>query len=421
MKTRLTVLPILIAALSVLIPAQEQGTETLTLEHCIDTAIRNNPLILSSVQQYQASLARIHQAKAFEQPSINWDSDLQDRLFDFRNPGEWYFGISQPLEFPGKQAVRGKIAGKESEEILQEIDLLKLDIVYQVKQAFYGLLLAQETLRYVRQDLELSQDYLDKARLKYEAGDVAQVEVLRAQVEVSKAQNELRRATNDVRLSRAYLNYLMARRKYEPLEISGELKTKPISLDLEHLRDRALAFRPEIKKINFSLERERLQKTAAQLSYLPDFELGVNRHKVAGEGDWWDVTLSFNVPLFFWQPAKGEIAEAQANILGLQKEEEHLKNTVSLEVEDAYLNAVAATNQIKLFEDEILTQAEEVYNMFLFSYQEGEIGGFELIEARRTLIESRTSYADALFNYRAAIAALEKSIGQILEGDSNHE
>ena len=55
--------------------------------------------------------------------------------------------------------------------------LLKLDIVYQVKQAFYGLLLAQETLRYVRQDLELSQDYLDKARLKYEAGDVAQVEV----------------------------------------------------------------------------------------------------------------------------------------------------------------------------------------------------------------------------------------------------
>lgn len=421
MKTRLTVLPILIAALSVLIPAQEQGTETLTLEHCIDTAIRNNPLILSSVQQYQASLARIHQAKAFEQPSINWDSDLQDRLFDFRNPGEWYFGISQPLEFPGKQAVRGKIAGKESEEILQEIDLLKLDIVYQVKQAFYGLLLAQETLRYVRQDLELSQDYLDKARLKYEAGDVAQVEVLRAQVEVSKAQNELRRATNDVRLSRAYLNYLMARRKYEPLEISGELKTKPISLDLEHLRDRALAFRPEIKKINFSLERERLQKTAAQLSYLPDFELGVNRHKVAGEGDWWDVTLSFNVPLFFWQPAKGEIAEAQANILGLQREEEHLKNTVSLEVEDAYLNAVAATNQIKLFEDDILTQAEEVYNMFLFSYQEGEIGGFELIEARRTLIESRTSYADALFNYRAAIAALEKSIGQILEGDSNHE
>jgi cobalt-zinc-cadmium efflux system outer membrane protein len=421
MIKRLTVFISLITALSGLSLAQEQGSESLTLDDCINTAIRHNPLILSSIQQYQASLARIHQAKAFEQPSINWDSDLQDRLFDFRNPGEWYFGISQPFEFPGKQSVRGKIAGKESEEILQEIDLLKLDIVYQVKQAFYGLLLAQETLRYVQQDLELSQDYLDKARLKHEAGDVAQVEVLRAQVEVSKAQNKLRQATSDVRLSRAYLNYLMARRKYESLEIAGELKSKPLALDLELLKKRALSFRPEIKKINFSLEREQLQRKSAQLSYLPDFELGVNRHKVTGEGDWWDVTLSFNVPLFFWQPAKGEIAEAQANILGLKKEVEHLENTIALEVEDAYLNAVSAANQIKLFEDEILAQAEEVYNMFLFSYQEGEIGGFELIEARRTLIESRTSYADALFNYRAAIAALEKSIGQILEGDSNHE
>jgi outer membrane protein TolC len=86
-------------------------------------------------------------------------------------------------------------------------------------------------------------------------------------------------------------------------------------------------------------------------------------------------------------------------------------------VEEAYMNAETANNQIRLFEEEILAQAEEVYNMFLFSYQEGEIGGIELIEARRSLLEARTSYADALYNYRVALSALEKSIGQKLEGD----
>jgi len=161
-----------------------------------------------------------------------------------------------------------------------------------------------------------------------------------------------------------------------------------------------------------------MQKKQAHMSYLPDFELGVNRHKVVGEGSWWDVTLSFPIPLFFWQPAKGEIAEAQANIRALSREAEHLLNTISLEVEEAFMNATGARNQIKLFEEEILAQAEEVYNMFLFSYQEGEISAIELIEARRTLIEARTSYADALFNYRAALAALEKSVGQTLEGDN---
>jgi outer membrane protein TolC len=408
------------ASLMLPLQAQESDTQVLSLSDCITAAIQHNPLILGSLQQHQASLARISQARAFDQPSINWDSDMQDKIFDFKNAGEWYFGISQPFEFPGKKRLKGKIAGKESEEILQDIDLLKLDITFQVKQAFYGLLLAQEKLKYVQQDLDLSQDFLNKAQVKFEAGDVARVEVLRAQVEVSKAQNELRRAASDERLARAYLNYLMARRKYEPLQIKGELRPKTVELDLVELQSRALSFRPEMKKINFALEREGLQRKSAQMSYFPDFELGVNRHNIAGEGQWWDFTLSFTIPLYFWQPSKGAIAEARANITAIYKEAEHIENTISLEVDEAFLNAVATTNEIRLFEEEILAQAEEVYNMFLFSYQEGEIGGIELIAARRTLIESRTTYADALFNHRAALAALEKSIGQPLEGD-DHE
>ncbi len=411
---------ILTVCLVLSLHAQESTAQALTLEDCIHTAMMHNPLILSSLQQYQASQARISQAKAFSQPTLNWDSDLQEKLFDFNNAGEWYLGISQALEFPGKQYVRGKIAGMESEELSQDIDLLKLDIVFQVKQAFYSLLHAQEKMSYVQQDLSLSQEFLKNAQYKFEAGEVARVEALRAQVEVSKAENRMRSAHNDERLAQAYLNYLMARRKYQPIEITGQLKTKPIPLDIDELKSLALSFRPEIKRLGFSLDRENLQKKYAQMSYLPDFDLGVNRHKVTGEGKWWDVTLSLTVPLFFWQPIKGEIAEAQANIRALQKESDHLVNTITLEVEDAYLNAVATADQIGLFEDDILTQAEEVYNMFLFSYQEGEIGGIELIEARRTLIESRTAYADALLNYRAAIAALEKSIGQTLEGE-NHE
>jgi len=412
---KFTIVLLICFCLTLQLDAQETQKEIFTLEECAAVALQNNPLILSSLQQYQASLARISQAKAFSQPSLNWDSDLQDKLFDFSNAGEWYFGISQPFEFPTKQILRGKIAGKESEELLQEIDLLKLDIVFLVKHAFYNLLLSQENQKYSQQNLELSQDFLEKAQYKFEAGDVAKVEVLRAQVEVAKAQNALRRIHNEVQLAKANLNYLMARRKYEPLKVQGELKAKPASLDYETLKQRAIAFRPEMKKIRFSLDRQNLLKSFANQSYFPDFEVGVNRHKVVGEGKWWDFTLSFTIPLFFWQPAKGEIAEANAHILALNKEFEHLENAIILEVEDAYLNAVTATNQITMFEEEILSQAEEVYNMFSFSYQEGEISSIELIDARRTLLESQTSYAAALFNYRSAIAALEKSIGQSME------
>jgi len=397
--------------------AQTSEESALTLDQCLSIAIQQNPLVLSSMQQYKAALARINQAKAFAQPSINWDSDLQPKLFNFGKSGEWYFGISQEIEFPGKRSIRGKIASKEASEFLQDIELLKLDLVFQVKQAFYNLLLSQEKLKYAQQNLELSQDYLQKADQKYEAGDVAKVEALRARVESSKAANEVRSASNDVRLAKAMLNFLLARKKYSPLEIQGNLKRAAIGLNEEELIARALSFRPEVKRINMGLERESLTKKQGYMSYLPDFELGVNKHRIIGEADFWDFTLSFPIPLFFWQPKKGEIAEAEANIRALEKDAEYLKNAITLEVEEAYMNAVTVNNQIRLYEEEILTQAEEVYNMFLFSYQEGEIGGIELIDARRTLIEALTSYADALFAYDVALAALEKSIGQKLEGD----
>jgi outer membrane protein TolC len=414
---KITIILFIALCLPVHLKAQTYENNTLTLDQCLSIAIQQNPLVLSSIQQHNASLARVNQAKAFAQPSINWDSDLQPKLFNFGKSGEWYFGISQAFEFPGKRQIRGKIASKEASEFLQDIELLKLDIVFQVKQAFYTLLLSQEKLKYAQQNLELAQDYLQKAELKYEAGDVAKVEALRARVESSKAANEVRSASNDVRLAKAMLNFLLARKKYSPLEIQGNLKRAPIGLIEDELIARALSFRPEVKRINMGLEREKLTKKQGYMSYLPDFELGVNKHRIIGEGEFWDFTLSFPIPLFFWQPKKGEIAEAEANIHALTNDAEYLKNAITLEVEEAYMNAVTANNQIRLFEEEILTQAEEVYNMFLFSYQEGEIGGIELIEARRTLIEARTSYADALFNYDVAIAALEKSIGQKLEGD----
>ena len=417
MRRKLQILLIIALFVSFLLWSQPAENTPITLEQCISIAVQQNPLVLSSLQQYQASLARVSQAKALPQPSINYDSDLQPKFLNFKDSGESYFGGSWNLEFPGKRYLRGKIASKESNEIMAEIELLKLDIVFQVKQAFYGLLLAQEKLKYVQQDLELAQDFLKKAELKYDAGDVAKVEVLRARVEASKAANEVRTATNEVKLSKAILNFLLARKKYTPLEIKGELKRPSIILNVDELMQRALAFRPEIKRINFSLERENLTKKQAYLSYLPDFELGVSKHRIEGEGKWWDVTLSFPIPLFFWQPKKGEIAEAQANIEALKRKTEHLKNAITLEVEEAYMNALTANNQIQLFEDEILAQAEEVYNMFLFSYQEGEIGGIELIEARRTLIEAKKSYADALYNYDTALAALEKSIGQSFKGE----
>jgi outer membrane protein TolC len=241
------------------------------------------------------------------------------------------------------------------------------------------------------------------------------MELIRAGVEAATAANQVRVAENEERLARARLNFLMGRIPSTPISIQGVLRIPVEAYDLEEITGWALQDRPEVRKLTSAMDRERLVKKQGFMSYLPDFDVGASKHRIPGEGETWDVTLSLALPVFFWQPARGEIAEAEANLRSLQQETTHLANAITLEVEGAFVSLNSAANQIQLFEEEILRQAEEAYQMYEFAYQQGEIGAIDLIESRRTLNDVRTAYTDVLYNYDVARAAIERAIGRPIE------
>jgi outer membrane protein TolC len=391
---------------------QNRPDEALSIEQCIAAALERHPLILASADRHQAAVARIRQAKAFPFPSLGFNSDLQPHFGDFVNSEEAYLGVSQALEFPQKRSARRKIVEQDSREAETDIDLVKLEVIFQVRRAFYELLLVQEKLAYARQDLELTEDYLQKAELKLAAGDVGRVEVLRARVEALSAANAIRVAVNDVNLARARLNYQLARGRSSPIEIVGELQIPFRDLNLADLQAQALRLRPELRRLQLSVEKESLVQARARLSNLPDLDLNVSRHRLEGLPTTWSFTISAPLPFLFQQRQKAEIDESQANARALRRDSEQTRNTILVEVEEAHTNAEKARDQILLYQKEILPRAQEVLEMFTFSYQEGELGGIELIEARRTLNASRRSYADAQFEYALALAALEKAVGR---------
>lgn len=407
----------LLLALALSVPgalrAQEQPVDALSLDQCVALALERHPLIHSSRHRHEAALARIRQATAYPYPSIDFNSDLQPVFLDFVNSKESYLGVSQTFELPRKRTERGRIAEQEAREIETDIDLVKLEVLSQVRSAFYQLLLEREQLEYAKRDLELAEDYLEKAELKFAAGDVGRVEVLRAKVESFKAANAVRVAANELDLARAWLNYHLARGKNDPLQVAGRLEVPFADLNLERLRQDALAMRPELKRLRSSVQKEVHIQQNARLSNWPDLDFNASVHRLENEPTTWSFTVAVPLPFLFKQRQNAEIAEAQANIGALQREADQVRNTIRVEVEEAYTNAQKARDEITLYQDQILPQAQEVYDMFLFSYQEGEIGGIELIEARRTLNESRRSYADALFEYNLALTALEKAVGRM--------
>ena len=387
-----------------------------TLQQCINIALLNNPQLKAQKHQIQASEARYQQARAWSQPELSFDSDLQPDLFKFDKSGESYLGISQLIEFPGKRLLRSKIAKRETEESHFDYEWLKQDIIYQVKGAFFGLLLAQELEKLAQENFTLASDFMSKAEEKYLSGDIAKMESLRAKVEAAKADHIKNSAIRQSQLSKARLNFLLARDKHQPINIKGTLHYVYKPMDLRLLIKLCNQYHPLIKKAKKNLQKEKTRKTQALWSYLPDFSLGVAKHKIVGEGDFWDVTLSFEVPLFFWQKQKGEVAEASANSKAAAAGLKFTELSVGLEIESSYNNAVSYKNQIQLFEREVLKEADEVYRMAMISYQEGKISSIALIDTRRTLIDLKKSYLETLLQYHLAMADLEKLIGRSIEG-----
>ncbi len=394
-------------------PSPLTGEEVLSLEQCIALALERHPLIAAAQERRQAALARVRQAKALPIPSLYFNSDLQPRLGDFVNSQEAYLGVDQTLELPQKRAVRRKIAEQETQEAETDTELVKLEVIFQVRRAFYELLLAEEKLAYARQDLELAEDYLRMAELRLAAGDVARVEVLRAKVEALSASNAARVAAGEVNLAKACLNLHLARGKEAPLRIVGQLMVPFAELRLAVLQAEALQRRPELRRLRITLEKENLVQARSRWSRFPDLDFSLSRHWLEGFPTTWSISITAPLPFLFHQRPKAEIAESEAVVRALQREAEQARNSILAEVEEAYVRAQSARDQILRFQQDLLPQAQEVLEMLRFSYQEGEISGLELIEARRTLNASRRAYADALFEYATALAAVEKAVGRM--------
>ena len=174
-------------------PASAQGAppQPLTLEDCLRMAIAEHPLLQASAHRLDAARARVAQARALPQPIVAFDSDLQPKPFNVWDSGESYLGLTQTIEFPGRRKTRGAIALRELDATAADAHSVRIELAFNVRRAFFGLLRAEERLRHLQQDRNLVADFLKTAETRLAAGDVARVEVVRARVEAAQAATEV--------------------------------------------------------------------------------------------------------------------------------------------------------------------------------------------------------------------------------------
>jgi outer membrane protein, heavy metal efflux system len=380
--------------------------EPLSLPDVLRIALSENPLLVAWDARVRAGEGELLSAKAFPNPEISGRYDRVTRFDPGENEGS--LELSQLIENPSKRKYRRQAAEMDVKAMGYERDALLLNLVFEVKRQFYGILLAKKDLAVARDNEKSAQTLLSSAKIKVEVGEAPEFETIRARVEAARASNEVQKASTRLSLAKVSLNTLMGRPGSDPLEVTGELESSPQEFNLDSLIQKALENHPLIRQQTYLVQKQTRLLDQAKASRIPDVT-------ITGFYDWeFDkeaVGIGLSLPLPIWYHQKGAINTASAEKVRAEAELKNLQNETSRAVTEAYQNYLTSRDLVQVFTGELLKQAQETRRIAEISYGEGASGILEFIDAQRTARQTFLDYQQALFELKTAEAAVERATG----------
>ncbi|MEP7066116.1 MAG: TolC family protein [Gemmatimonadota bacterium] len=381
----------------------------------IKEALAHNPTLAVAREQTAQARARVTQGYALPEPSLSASVLGAAGFARPHTANETDLGVGITVPFPQKIFLRGEAAkgdlGNFDELYIQQRQL----VASQTSQAYDSLLVA---LRH-REDLlvarTLAQDFVKKTQLRYNAGTAAKLDVVKGQVDVAQAENDLIANERGIANARAGLNRLLGRTLGAPIEPADTLGVPIVPTDLDRLERLAMASRPELRGLQRQREGARANERLAQQFFLPDVTLGISRNNIYGEQPTYTTSVGVDLPIFFWQHQRGEVAEAKHRQAELAASYRDVSSQVGQDLRNAYATASTALRQVQFLANELVPSAEEQYKIASTSYGLGGSSALEVIDAQRTLLDAKNQYTTALGALNDAVADLERATGAPLD------
>jgi outer membrane protein, heavy metal efflux system len=379
-----------------------RAQEELTLEKAVGLALQRHPAILSAQKEVSAAAGRRMQAAGIADPTLVLH---EDGLGVFRQgEAETTIGLEQSLEFPGKRALRIEI-GKEGETLAAlELERLRTVVAGRVKKAYYAAVLAGRTVESLLKSSVLLDDFIAGLAAKFEAGDGAYSDVLRAKVEKARLQNQILEERRVEAAAVGDLNLEIGRRADEPARLVTDLAYVPMARDLASLKDEARATSPTLKILAAKRRQAGTSLALARKNGLPDFSLGV----YSPSKQWGNAGFYIGVSLPIWKTRRaGEVLEAEAatDLATLAENREEFR--LAARVARAFDAVKTAEAQVKVFERSLLKDLDDQLRLNVEQYQIGQAGFLDVIDLYRTYVVARLEHLKALHLYLVSLAELE--------------
>ena len=405
--------------------AEENG---LTLNQCIDYALKNQPSIRASQEAVNATLGREMQAVSLYFPQVAASAGYSESHSIGGAFGDSIsksrastLSVSQLLYDFGKTGNASDVArwGTRASEL--DAERVRQEIILNVKQAFYALLQARKIAEVARKTIEQTASHLKQAQAFYQAGSRPRFDVTRAEVDVNNAKLGLINANNSIRLRTIALNNAMGVDPGQKTDINDMLPPLPALLTPDQTLSEALKNRPELQKYEADIESARAAIRAEQANYLPTLsasgayawangttEMGPYKGDIQNS---WNAGITLTIPLFQGGLTKGRVSEARANLYSLEAKRDAVRQSILLEVNQAFADIESATARVEVMES-TLKKSSENLELAQGRYDAGVGPHIEVTDAQLSAVNAEMDHIQALYDHQLAVARLMKSMGR---------
>lgn len=397
-------------------PALSRGQEkqSLTVSEALALARDHNPDLLAARQELDIArgrLVRAHYPNQFN-PELGGGGARRD--FAGRPGGSTDFDLtlSQELEVGGQRGKRIEEAEKNLTKVAQQVKDRERLVLAQVKDAFYRGLYLKRRLELFQEVETLNRRLRDIAASRFQAGDVAKMEVNVAAVRLGQTRKDAIVARRDYHNALQELERLLGLEPVGQLTPSGQLIIQPQPFQHDHLLQLALKNRPDLQAAITEQQRVAAETALTHRLIVPNPTLQAFYRNEEGGDTIAGGAVSFPLPLFDRKQAELTQLAGRAGQAGYERHSTELR--IQQEVREALRSYEAAREEVTVFETAVLDQAAENFQFIETAYREGKIDLLQLVVVQNDLVNAQFSYVDSLWNYRLARTALERAMGQDL-------
>jgi cobalt-zinc-cadmium efflux system outer membrane protein len=376
----------------------------LTLDEAVKTALAHNPGLVMAQWQVERARSVMIQAGLWANPQIEFSAEEVPANSGGLSRSKNLIGISQVVPFPGKKSLERE-AAREGVQISElELRARHIELVAEVKRAFYAAIASEEQIEVSRQLAELATTFATTVRQRVEAGASRAQEQLRAEIEAERAWALLSSLSTDRAEVRQTLATLTGRPDLKDVPLLGKLRQ---SADFTPLKETQLLSRhPKNEAATTYIERAKLELKRRELDPLPDVTLGfsVGRNE-ADDEDLIEFRISLPLPLF--DRGHGRSLDALASAEIARGNATKVKNEMIRELTLAEARLRDADRQVTAYSGRILPAADEALRMVEEGFKYGKFDFINVLDTRRTAFEARLGYVKKLLDLNVAQIELE--------------